>query len=531
MKIKHFLFLIVYSFLNFNISAQNIADFTSVNPGVQTEQFIIPSTHAFQKIIEKDDNLTEGGTMPRNIDFTGYLPISGSSVNGYLSINSEAVPGGVVVVDINFNSTTKLWQKTVSQSLDFSAVGGTIANCSGTVTPWDTVITCEEYSISTDNNSDGYYDFGWNVEIDPATKTVLGKLWAMGNFSHENVTIHSNERTVYQGADVILSGAFGYLYKFVATNAQDLTDGLLYVYKGSKNGSGNWILINNTTQTERNETYIRSGADPDPNDADSDYADATVFNGIEDVEIGPDGMVYFAVKGSPDERVYRFQDSDPITGTTVTMETFAGNMNYDIVHESGTTSVPWGSGNDNLAFDNQGNLWVFQDGGNNYIWVVENGHTQAVPKVKIFGIVPIGAEPTGITFTPDNKYLFMSVMHPDNMNDANQTDVEGNALDFNKDTALVIALNENLSQVLSNNTITDDEQKILIYPNPKNENSALTIKRKEISSIEIFNSLGQQVFVDTYNKQPEVNLDLIFLNTGVYTIQINSNENIKLLIN
>ncbi len=48
-------------------------------------------------------------------------------------------------------------------------------------------------------------------------------------------------------------------------------------------------------------------------------------------------------------------------------------------------NVPWGTGNDNLLFDSLGNLWVAQDGSfsggdNNYIWVVENGHTQAKPK-------------------------------------------------------------------------------------------------------------------------------------------------------
>ena len=103
-------------------------------------------------------------------------------------------------------------------------------------------------------------------------------------------------------------------------------------------------------------------------------------------------MVYFAVKG--EGQVYRFQDSDPLTGTAADMETFVGNMSYDIIHESGTTTKAWGNGNDNLAFDSTGNLWVFQDGDSNYIWVVESGHTQLIPRVKVFGIAPTGAEPT-----------------------------------------------------------------------------------------------------------------------------------------
>lgn len=410
---------------------QNIADFVSLQPGPANTDFKLPVTHVYQKIIESGDPLTQGGTLRPNNDLTAYVPIGDSSEFGYLGINSESAPGAVTILDINFNATSKLWQTTLSEAINFSGVVTTAANCSGTVTPWKTIISCEEVVISTDLNSDGYNDLGWCVEIDPSTKNVIDKLWALGNFKHENVTVHPNERTVYQGAD----SNPGYLYKFVADNPRDLNSGSLYVYSGSKNGAGNWILLNNTTPTERNETLLQSAA-----------ADATVFNGIEDVEVGPDGWVYFAVKN--ESRVYRFQDSDPITGTVVTqMETFAGNASYDIVHSNGTTNVAWGSGNDNLAFDGEGNLWVLQDGNGpqNYIWVVEKGHSQGEPKVKIFGRTPIGSEPTGITFSPDFRFLFMSVQHPDSGNSSSlQTDAAGNQEGFDKSISLVIALKENM---------------------------------------------------------------------------------------
>ncbi|MBT8238132.1 MAG: PhoX family protein, partial [Croceitalea sp.] len=431
---------IFFFLLTLSINGQDIGDFISIQPQVQSTDFIIPSSHTFQKIIIQDEPLTQGGNMPSTHDFTGYVPINGSSENGYLSINSETVPGAVSILDINFNAVSKLWNTTLSQAIDFSSVVGTIANCSGTVTPWNTIISCEEYTsielqaqIGTplDLNGDGYHDMGWAVEIDPASKIVIGKRWALGNFKHENLVIHQNQRTAYQGADNVIGA--GFLYKFVADNPQDLSSGNLYVYTGPKSGNGNWVLLNNTTPEERNTTEQQSYA-----------VGATNFEGIEDVEIGPDGLIYFAVKN--EGIIYRFQDSDPISGTAVNnMEIFVGNTSYEIEHAAGSSLVDWGFGIDNLAFDGVGNLWAFQDGGNNYIWVVKNGHTQANPQVEIFGSTPLGAEPTGITFSPDYRFLFMSIQHPFNNNDVTtQTDAAGNEIGFDKATTLVIALNGNL---------------------------------------------------------------------------------------
>lgn len=100
----------------------------------------------------------------------------------------------------------------------------------------------------------------------------------------------------------------------------------------------------------------------------------------------------------------------------------------------------WGTGCDNLAIDNAGNLWVFQDGDDHYIWVVESGHTQANPKVKIFGIAPAGSEPTGVTFTPDNKFMFLSIQHPSSANTTtSQYDACGVRRFFQNDVTIVMS--------------------------------------------------------------------------------------------
>ena len=142
------------------------------------------------------------------------------------------------------------------------------------------------------------------------------------------------------------------------------------------------------------------------------------------------------------------------------METYVGGpgVAYDIKHASGTTSVTWGRGNDNMAFDAQGNLWVLQDGDDDYIWVVKEGHTTVCPRVEIFGRTPLGSEPTGITFSPDNKFLFMSIQHPNSSNNtSSQTDAAGASVNFAKDVALVIARKENLGTVCPPSGIACDD--------------------------------------------------------------------------
>ncbi|MFD1552508.1 hypothetical protein DNU06_14480 [Putridiphycobacter roseus] len=419
----------------------HIGCFTSITPTGQTSNLIIPNgSHRFQAIFKQGDAYLDSvNTVPGNHDFTAYVGKNGSSVIGHLSVNHENTPGGVSILDVHYTDSTKLWSVDTIKKVDLynSDLVTTTRNCSGGITPWGTILTAEESTNSGDVNGDGYEDVGWLVEIDPETAMVRSygngmqeKLWACGRISHENALILNDSITLYTGED----GGSSAVFKFVADNPADLSAGTLYalvldaplINNDPSSTTATWVQIPNTTTSDRNNTRTLAQG-----------LGATNFNGVEDIEVNPiTGQIYFAAKGK--SRVYRFTDNG---ATVADFETFVGGTDYVLNTESGVYTEPWANGNDNLTFDDQGNLWVLQDGGLNYIWMVRPDHTQATPMVELFASFPVGSEPTGLTFSPDYKFGFVSVQHPSSSNTAQQ-DATLNNIAFDKSTTFVFSRDE-----------------------------------------------------------------------------------------
>lgn len=423
-------------------SSSTIGCFTSVHPATKNQILNIPTaTHTWQVLTKSLSDRYTGTTttMPNGNDFTGFIPYSygggePSSTRGWLSINHENTPGSVSMLTMNLNPVTMTWKVDTIKNVSFADVVTTTRNCSGGVTPWGTIITSEETYNNGDANADGYTDVGWQVEIDPVTAKIRDfdgdgksdKLWAVGRMNHENICVSRDSVTIYQGED----GGSGGMYKFVATQKGNLSNGTLYVLKQDAPGStnGTWIVVPNTTKTERNTTANLAGA-----------LGGTRFGGVEDAEFGPDGMIYFTEKGLGD--IWRFKDNG---GTVTNLEKYVSNTSFTIMTDRGTAVEPWSTGIDNLAFDGEGNLWGLQDGGTDHIWVIRAGHTMASPKVELFATTPEGCEPTGLTFSPDFKYGFISMQNPSSANTAVQLDATGRQYVWNASTTLVFGRREHL---------------------------------------------------------------------------------------
>ena len=438
------------------LRAQNISVFTSVAPTTQTQGLVLPPTHDFQLLAQFGDTLADGSTLKTSPDFTAFVPKNERSDLGFLSLNHEIpdLQGGVTVFDLAFDKVNQIWEIGHGLPIDFSAAGGISKPCSGGITPWGTVISGEEVIQTTDLDSNGYYDAGWLVETRSSDRKFIQKIWKAGNAIHENCVVAADLKTVYWGADDF---SYGYIFKYQAAQKRQLATGKLFVLvRDSPNAStATWVQVPNGTQAQCNNvnTFCQQ-------------VGAWNFSGIEDVEIGPYGQIYFATKYSG--RIWRFKDKGP---TVSDLNIFVENTQYPIQTADGIQWAAWGIGADNLAFDNANNLWVLQDGDNNHIWMVKPTHTAAQPKIELFATTPFGAEPTGISFTPNKRFMFLSFQHPSTNNTATIYDVTGKCVVFDRGTTIVVARKEFLGMSINDcpkpepipDLISFDFQ---LFPNP-----------------------------------------------------------------
>jgi secreted PhoX family phosphatase len=319
---------------------------------------------------------------------------------------------------------------------------GTLANCAGGVTPWHTVLSCEEnYPDYNSTDGDDYrwsevpgqaideHQYGWIVEVDPFGELPPRKHSALGRFKHENAAVRLGPRgrlVVYMGHDEEKQ----FLYKFVsaaphsarAPRAEQyklLTEGTLYAADFQ---AGKWLPLDfRRNKKVFEEEGISSQADLLLHAPDAASAlGATPLDRPEVCVVHPlDGTLYVALTNDPGhgnlygQIVRLLEDDDDPEGEGFRFEVFlAGGP------QSGLACP------DNLAFDKQGNLWVvcdissdrlnkgaYRTFGNNGIYVVPTRGPSAGDAFQ-FASGPVECELTGPCFTEDEQTLFLSVQHP-----------------------------------------------------------------------------------------------------------------------
>lgn len=335
---------------------------------------------------------------------------------------------------------------------------GSLANCSGGVTPWGTALSCEEnfqdygkldgggYGWGGEYDRDAFAKYGWIVETDPYDPgSVPRKHTALGRFRHENAAFRQargKRFVLYMGDDARDEG----IYKFISdrsfsrrdarANRRILESGTLYVArfepegrrrfakKGDTTpatptqGTGRWIEVSTEELVDTSKALrARFGK--------AEWETHFATNRPEDVEVARDGRVFVALTNNSAVndahgaiRVITEAGNDPHALEFTWSEYASGGPSGRGTGEEGFSAC------DNLIFDRAGNLWVLTDISsaslgrnefayhqNNAVFMIPTRGPNAGVAYR-FASMPVEAEGTGPYFTPDERTLFLSVQHP-----------------------------------------------------------------------------------------------------------------------
>jgi secreted PhoX family phosphatase len=208
----------------------------------------LPKGFSYKVISTKGTKMDDGFYVPGNPDGMATFPGSNgktiiirnreNSLGGsggpfgpenelLTKINSRKIyDKGKGIVPAMGGTTTMIYdESTMTVEKQYLSLAGTVRNCAGGATPWNSWITCEE-TVDKAGSHNGFAekDHGYNFEV-PASENIFLSdpvpLKAMGRFNHEAVAVDPNTGIVYQTEDV----SNGLIYRFIPNKPGKLERG------------------------------------------------------------------------------------------------------------------------------------------------------------------------------------------------------------------------------------------------------------------------------------------------------------------
>mgnify|MGYP001221784844 CR=1 FL=1 len=376
----------------------------------------LPEGFSYHILSRLGDAMSDGGTVPDKADGMGCFQLDqgelalvrnhelvptdsagGPIAKGFGMRNGEFVPGGTTHIVLDAG--------TLAVKRQFRSLGGTIRNCSGGVTPWNSWLTCEESPTGPGQRfGDGLSrNHGWVFDV-PAAATGLEAaepLTGLGRFNHEAACVDPITGVVYQTEDRDNS----VLYRFLPDEPSNLRAGgrLQAMQIESLRDTRNWAEISMAVGQTFQVNWIDLvdvGAPEDDLRHRAAAAGASLLARGEGIHMGVDDLYVCATsggakrlgqifrlipgRGRSDDRIELFFESES-----------AEQFNYG----------------DNLAVAPNGHLVVCED---QYTDIVDN-HLQGITPNGLaykLGRLRLQTELAGACFSPNGKWMFVNAYSP-----------------------------------------------------------------------------------------------------------------------
>jgi secreted PhoX family phosphatase len=366
----------------------------------QNDLLSFPQNFQAMKISIEGNPMSDGAHMPTKHDGMGVFPgPNGTQIilrNHEVGSSSGGIPFPQYSYDPSAHGGVTFTQLDSQNRVlkEGWALTGTVRNCAGGITPWNSWLSCEE-TFSGPQNSPFERPHGYVFEV-PADMGRLKKIEPiieMGRFNHEAAVVDPNTGHVYLTED----RGDSCFYRFIPKVKGQLNlGGTLYAlqitgtkkyYTGTdfpknKPLQINWIEIddpNPEADTVRLEAQRKGAA---------------IFVRGEGICIGDEGVFFSCTSGGNNSsgQIFKFTDLGSNSGK------------IELVIESDDSNQFYFP--DNITFSPWGDLIICEDGGNpNFIRGIR-------PDGLVYDIASTNnGEWAGACFSLDGRTLFVNIQH------------------------------------------------------------------------------------------------------------------------
>ena len=389
----------------------------------------LPAGFSYQIISQLGDTMADGFTVPDNADGMGCFALDDERV--VLVRNHELTPGdlneaadgikqhktdlaydhtkaGIALPGGTSNIIYNL--KTQRLEKEFLTLVGTIRNCAGGITPWNSWLSCEESVLTP--SAGLTQSHGYIFEV-PATATGLVKpepLKAMGRFNHEAAAVDPRTGIVYLTED----RGDSLFYRFIPNEQGKLHKGgklqALVVKHQQQYDTRNWVSSKMPVQQWLDAHWIDLNNPESPEDdlRQQGYeAGAALFARGEGIHWGDNELYFCCTNGGAKQlgQVMRYQPSvhegqDGESKQPGRLQLFLESADKSLFNFG-----------DNLTVTPMGHLIVCED---QYTEVVDNHLRGVTPQGQAYNFarLRLQTELAGACFSPDGSVMFVNLYSP-----------------------------------------------------------------------------------------------------------------------